>query len=479
MNSNSRYHNASAELRQRLDACATMSNRRTFLSGAGMGMGSLALNSLLTPNLLGSTTARTHLPARAKNVIFLHMVGAPSQLDLFDYKPKLQEYDRKLAPDEFIEGKRFAFLRGHPKLLGTPYEFKKCGEGGTYISELLPNLQTVADDLCVIRSMHTEEFNHAPAQMLFHTGLNRRGNPSIGSWVDYGLGSANENLPAYVVFLSGVTPGAGASLWNNGFLPSVHQGIQFRSEGEPVLFLDNPRSVDKNRRRRIIDGVQALNQMNHQRISDPEIVTRMEQYEMAFRMQSSVPNLMAINDEPQHIMDLYGEGEFARQCLYARRMVERGVRFVELFHSQWDTHNTQDKRLRTLCKQVDQPITALLKDLKQRGLLDDTLVIWGGEFGRTPMLQGDESKEKCGRDHHKEAFTIWMAGGGIKGGLNYGATDDMGYYVAENKVHIRDFHATLLHLLGIDHELSTFRFQGLDQRLTGVEEAHVLRDILA
>ncbi|MDB4512293.1 DUF1501 domain-containing protein, partial [Arenicella sp.] len=325
----------------------------------------------------------------------------------------------------------------------------------------------------------TKEFNHGPAQMLFHTGLNRRGNPSLGSWVNYGLGSENENLPAYVVFLSGATPGAGASLWNNGFLPSVHQGIQFRSSGEPVLFLENPKGVDQNRRRRIIDGVQALNEVNHQRIGDPEIATRMNQYEMAFRMQSSVPDLMELKDEPQHILDMYGPGEFAQQCLYARRMVERGVRFVELFNAQWDTHSGQDGRLKSLTKNVDQALAALVTDLKQRGLLDDTIVVWGGEFGRTPMLQGTESPAKCGRDHHKEAFTIWMAGGGIKGGMNYGATDEMGYYATENKVEIRDFHATLLHLLGINHEKMTFRFQGLDQRLTGVEDARILHDIIA
>ena len=453
--------------------------RRALLRGMTAGVGTLALNSLLQPDLFASSSnASTHFAPKARRVIFMHMVGAPSQLDLFDHKPMLQKHDRQLCPDEFIKGKRFAFIRGHPKLLGTRYQFQRCGVGGTEISELLPNLQTVADDICVVRSMTTQDFNHGPAQLFFHTGLNRPGNPSVGSWVSYGLGSPNANLPAYVVFVSGRIPGAGSALWGNGFLPSIHQGIEFRSAGEPVLFLNNPEGVDAVRRRRIIDGVQALNQQQLAQTGDPEIITRMGQYEMAFRMQTSVPELMNLRDEPKHVLDMYGEGEFARQCMYARRLAERAVRFIELFHADWDTHGNQHGRLSSNCKAVDRPMTALVKDLKQRGLLEDTLVVWAGEFGRTPMLQGSEKPETCGRDHHKEAFSIWIAGGGIKGGTTYGATDEMGYYVAENPVKVRDLHATLLHQLGLDHEKVTFRFQGLEQRLTGVEEAHVQRGMI-
>jgi hypothetical protein len=456
-------------------------HRRALLRGMTAGMGTLALNSLLEPGLFASTSGigQTHFAPKARRVIFMHMVGAPSQLDLFDYKPVLQKHDRQLCPDEFIKGKRFAFIRGHPKLLGTRYRFDRCGAGGTEISELLPNLQTVADDICVVRSMTTQDFNHGPAQLFFHTGLNRPGNPSVGSWVSYGLGSPNANLPAYVVFVSGRIPGAGSALWGNGFLPSIHQGIEFRSAGEPVLFLNNPQNVDAGRRRRIIDGVQALNRQQLAQTGDPEILTRMGQYEMAFRMQTSVPELMNLKDEPKHVLDLYGEGEFARQCIYARRLAERGVRFIELFHADWDTHGNQHGRLSSNCKTVDRPMAALVKDLKQRGLLEDTLVVWAGEFGRTPMLQGSENPETCGRDHHKEAFSIWLAGGGIKGGSTYGATDEMGYYIAQNPVKVRDLHATLLHQLGLDHEKVTFRFQGLDQKLTGVEEAHVQRGMIA
>lgn len=452
--------------------------RRAFLSGTGLGVGALALNRLLTPDLFSATSEAAHFPARAKHVIFFHLVGAPSQLDLFDYKPELQKRDRQLAPESFFQGKRFSFLRGHPKLLGTPYEFRQHGQGGTWISELLPNLASLADDLAVIRSMRTSEFNHAPAQLFLHTGQNRQGKPSLGAWTDYGLGSDNENLPSYVVFLTGNTAGAGRSLWGPGFLPSIHQGVEFRSEGEPVLFLENPAGVDETRRRNVLNGIQALNGERLEVTRDPEIETRMQQYEMAFRMQSAVPELMDLRAESPSVLKMYGDTNFARQCLYARRLVEAGVRFVELYHADWDTHASQDSRLRTNCQAIDQPIAALIRDLKQRGLLDRTLIVCGAEFGRTPMLQGDESPQRCGRDHHKEAFTIWMAGGGIRGGVNYGATDEMGYTIAENPVEVRDFHATVLHLLGLDHEQVTFRYQGLDQRLTGVEPTRVVRELL-
>ena len=327
--------------------------------------------------------------------------------------------------------------------------------------------------------MRTNEFNHGPAQLLAHTGINRGGNPSLGSWVNYGLGSVGENLPGYVVFLSGVLPGGGRGLWSNGFLPSINQGVEFRSQGEPVLFLNDPPGVDKARRRRILDGIQSLNRSRSQNSPDREIQTRMDQYELAFKMQSSVPELMDLASEPSSVLSLYGDSEFAKHCLYARRLVERGTRFVELFNASWDSHGNQDRQLRENCRRVDGAITGLLTDLKQRGLLNETLVVWASEFGRTPMLQGNESPEKCGRDHHKEAFTVWMAGGGVKGGLTYGSTDDMGYWINENPVQFRDLHATLFHLLGMDHRKSVYRYQGLDQRLTGVEDdARVLSSLL-
>ncbi len=456
--------------------------RRQFLSRSGSGLGALALGSIWSRDASASGSGVASFPSiapQARSVIFFHMTGAPSQLDLFDDKPVLRKFDRQLAPAELFEGKRFSFLRGHPKLLGSPYEFVRHGDGGVELSSLLPHLGKVADDLCVVKSMFTTEFNHGPAQLYMHTGLNRQGNPSIGSWTTYGLGSESENLPAYVVFLKGATPGAGANLWKSGFLPSVHQGVQLRGEGEPVLYLDRPEGISETARRRTLDSVAALNQTYYETVGDPEIQTRIEQYEMAYRMQTSVPELVDLSGESVATLQSYGDGEVARQCLQARRLVERGVRFVELFIGDWDTHANQAAKLSANCQEVDQPIAALIADLKQRGLLDQTLVIWSAEFGRTPMLQGDESVAKCGRDHQKDAFTIWMAGGGVKGGLTYGSTNELGNEVADNPVEVRDLHATMMHLLGINHETLTYRYQGLDQRLTGIEEARVLREILA
>lgn len=461
-----------------MDQISSLLNRRQFLSHSGAGIGSLALSSLLGKEAQAASDFRSIAP-KAKSVIFFHMTGAPSHLDLFDYKPVLRKYDRQPAPKELFEGKRFSFLRGHPKLLGSPYQFTKHGKSGNELSSLLPNLGEVADELCIVKSLHTTEFNHGPAQLVFHTGLNRQGNPSIGSWTTYGLGSDSENLPAYVVFLKGNTPGAGANLWKSGFLPSTHQGVQLRGTGDPVLFLNNPKGVSREDRRRTLDSIEALNRQNFEQVGDSEIQTRINQYELAFRMQSSVPDLVDLSQEDPRTLEMYGEGEFASQCLKARRLVERGVRFVELFNGDWDTHSGQDARLKANCKDTDQPIAALIKDLKQRGLLDETLIVWGAEFGRTPMLQGDERPEKCGRDHQKDAFSIWMAGGGVKPGMTYGSTNDLGNEVATNPVEVRDMHATIMHLLGIDHERLTYRFQGFDQRLTGVEEAHVIKDILA
>lgn len=455
--------------------------RRHFLARSGSGLGALALGNLWSRDVGASESGIESFPSiapQARSVIFFHMTGAPSQLDLFDEKPLLRKFDRQLAPAELFEGKRFSFLRGHPKLLGSPYEFIRHGKSGVQLSSLLPHLGKVADEICVIKSMFTTEFNHGPAQLYMHTGLNRQGNPSIGSWTTYGLGCESENLPAYVVFLKGATPGAGANLWKSGFLPSVHQGVQLRGEGEPVLYLDRPEGVSESARRRTLDSIAALNQNYYETVGDPEIQTRIDQYEMAYRMQTSVPELVDLSEESAATLESYGEGEVARQCLQARRLVERGVRFVELFIGDWDTHANQAAKLAANCREVDQPITALIADLKQRGLLDQTLVVWSAEFGRTPMLQGDETAAKCGRDHQKDAFTIWMAGGGVKGGLTYGSTNELGNEVAENPVEVRDFHATMMHLLGINHEKLTYRYQGLDQRLTGVEEARVLRDIL-
>ena len=467
--------------------------RRTFLRRSGLGLGAVALGSLLTESLFAAGTAKnagvlaarpTHFAPRAKRVIYLHMVGAPSQLDLFDHKPELLKYDGKPCPDDFIKGKRFAFLRGHPSIAASKYRFARHGGSGAEISELLPHLGKVADEIALVKSVHTDEFNHAPAQLFLHTGFGRLGRPSLGSWVTYGLGSENADLPAYVVMLSGPLAGAGTSLWSSGFLPSVHQGVQFRSSGEPVLFLNNPGGYSSADRRRVLDTVQQLNQAQLADVGDPEIATRISQYEMAFRMQTSVPELMDISQEPQSTLELYGaqpgKASFANNCLLARRLIERGVRMVQLYDADWDHHADIATRLPRKCLDVDQGMAALVTDLKQRGLLDDTLVIWGGEFGRTPMAQNDSGSgtaTKTGRDHHKEAFTMWLAGGGVKRGLTFGRTDDLGYNIVENPVHVHDLNATVLHLLGLDHERLTYRYQGRDFRLTDVH-GKVVRELL-
>lgn len=462
-----------------------------------MGVGGYALHSLLAQDGFaatdpgGSTMMRRgiHHQPRAKNVIYIHLVGAPSHLDLFDFKPELQKRDGQLCPEHMFEGKQLAFIRSRPSLMGTPkddkFAFRRCGDSGIQISNLMPNLQTVADDLCFIRTLHTEQFNHAPAQMFALTGFNRFGRPSIGSWVNYGIGSPNENLPGYVVLVTGQVLGAGNSAWGSGFLPTIHQGIEFRSQGDPVLFLSNPKGIDADDRREVVDTVNALNQIQYADVRDPEIATRIGQYEMAYRMQSSVPELMDIESEPQSVHEMYGtepgKTSFANNCLLARRLVERGVRFVQLFDQGWDHHGNVFTALPKKAKEVDQPIAALIKDLKNRGLLDDTLVVWSAEFGRTPMAQGKngsgQENSKAGRDHHKEAYTVWMAGGGVKGGHVHGLTDELGYGVAENGVHLHDFNATILHLLGIDHERLTYRYQGRQFRLTDIH-GHVVNDIL-
>ncbi len=472
-------------------------SRRQLFQTVGLGVGGYALASLLNEDRVFAdpksenplAPRKPHFPPRAKNIIYIHLVGAPSHLDLYDFKPKLQEHNGELCPEELFEGKKFAFIRSRPTMLGTPdkpeFQFAPCGESGTMVSNLMPQLQKVADDICLIKSLHTDEFNHGPAQLFMLTGFGRFGRPSIGSWLNYGLGSENQNLPGFVVLITGQVLGAGNSAWGSGFLPTVYQGIEFRSQGDPVLFLSNPKGVDEASRRRIVDSVNKLNSVALADVGDPEIATRISQYEMAYRMQTSVPELMKIDDEPEHIHKMYGtqpgKTSFANNCLLARRMVERGVRFVQLFDQGWDMHGNVFGSLPKKCKQVDQPIAALIKDLKERGLLKDTLVVWSAEFGRTPMAQGKNGQGKmtsAGRDHHKDAFTVWMAGGGVKGGYSYGATDDLGYSIAENPVHVHDFNATILHLMGLNHERLTFRYQGRQFRLTDVH-GKVVEDIIA
>jgi hypothetical protein len=463
-------------------------NRRDFFQRSSGALGAAALGSLLARDLPAaeiSAASRPHFAPRAKNVIFLHMIGAPSQLDLFDDKPALRKHDGQRCPEELLKGKRFAFIGGEMTLAGSAYQFGKHGQSGAVMSELLPHLATVADDICLLKGMHTNEINHAPAQMFLHTGFGQGGRPSMGSWVTYGLGTDNRDLPSYVVLSSGPPGGAGTALWSTGFLPSVYQGVQFRSSGDPVLFLSNPEGHTRGDRRQVLDAVRALNEQNLGIVGDPEIATRISQYEMAFRMQASVPELMDISQEPAATLEMYGaqpgKASFANNCLLARRLVERGVRMVQLFDSDWDHHGGLDKRLRAKAKDVDQPMAALVRDLKQRGLLDETLVIWGSEFGRTPLRQGvdgDGKKTTAGRDHHKDAYTMWMAGGGVKGGIMHGKTDELGFNAVEGAVHTHDLNATLLHLLGLDHERLTFRYQGRDYRLTDVH-GEVVRPILA
>lgn len=465
---------------------ATMLGRRAMLQKTGLGLGAFALSQLFqqenkAADRKNPLAARApHFEARAKSVIYIHLVGAPSHLDLFDYKPELQKRSGQNCPRELFESGKFAFVRELPKMLGTPrdkaFEFTPSGQCGLPISNLLPGLQSVADELTLIKSLHTNEFNHGPAQMFLLSGFGRFGRPSIGSWLTYGLGTENEDLPGFVVLITGNVLGAGSSAWGSGFLPSVYQGVEFRSKGDPVLFLSNPAGVEPGSRKRIIDTVNQLNQTQLAEMGDPEIATRISQYELAYRMQTSVPELMDISAEPQSIHEMYGtqpgQTSFANNCLLARRLVERGVRFVQLFDQGWDTHASVFSRVASKCKQVDQPIAALIKDLRQRGLLDQTLVVWSAEFGRTPFGQnndGSGKETKAGRDHHKDAYSVWIAGGGAKRGFSYGQTDEIGYTITEDPVHVHDFNATLLHLLGINHERLTFRYQGRQYRLTDVE----------
>jgi hypothetical protein len=467
--------------------------RRQFFQRCTSGVGALALGSLIDGGALSSAFGADaaaahaanplapkppHFPAKAKNVIYLHMAGSPSQLDLFDYKPKLKELNGQECPESLFKKERFAFIKGTPKMLGTPHTFAKHGQCGAELSNLLPGLAEVVDDIAIVKSMVTDQFNHAPAQLFLNTGSPRVGRPSMGSWLTYGLGSESQNLPGFVVLLSGPSgPDGGTSLWGSGFLPSVYQGVQFRSQGDPVLYVSNPDGMSRESRRESLDAIRDLNKLQLGQFGDPETVTRIEQYEMAYRMQTSVPELMDISQEPKSIHDLYGtepgKASFANNCLLARRLVERGTRFVQLFHWGWDSHGTNpgDDLITSLpqrCGQCDKPAAALIKDLKQRGLLDSTLVVWGGEFGRTPMNEERGGSKYLGRDHHPHCFTIWMAGGGIKPGITLGATDELGYHVAEDKVEVHDLQATILHCLGLDHEKLTYKFQGRQFRLTDV-----------
>lgn len=460
--------------------------RREFLKQTGCGIGALALSSVLNPHLLAvrstdpTTSPRPHFTPRVKNVIYLHLVGAPSQLELFDHKPELVKRTGEKCPDHMFKGKRLAFIREHPTLLGTRFEFHKHGQSGIELSEHLPLLGQMADELAIIKTLRTDHFNHSPAQLFMHTGFERFGRPCIGSWISYGLGSVSKNLPSYVVLITGSVAGAGNSLWGSGFLPTIHQGIEFRSQGDPVLFLSNPEGLDEAGRREIVEGINYLNRSSLAEVGDPEIATRIAQYELAYRMQTSVPELMDTSKEPENIHELYGTQPgktlFANNCLLARRLVERGVRFVQLFDQGWDHHNDVFGGILTKARQMDRPVAALILDLKQRGLLDETLILLGAEFGRTPMLQSDRAKP--GRDHHKEAFSMVLAGGGIRGGLTYGQNDPLGYESVENPVHMHDLNATLLYLLGINHEQLTFKYQGRNFRLTDVH-GKLIQGILA
>jgi hypothetical protein len=448
--------------------------RRWFLKECGIGLGAIALGQMAGANIAHAATdplAARHAPLRprAKNVIFLFMAGAPSHLELFDNKPQLAKFDGTLPPPELLKGYRAAFINPNSKLLGPKFKFAKHGQCGAELSELLPHLATVADDIAIVKSMVTDAFNHAPGQILMSTGSQQFGKPSLGAWTLYGLGSETQNLPGFVVFSTGKKgPSGGNSNWGSGFLPTVYQGVTFRTSGDPVLYLSNPGGVDDRLQRDSLDAVNALNRQHLNEVGDPEIATRINSFEMAYRMQSSAPELMDISTEPQHILQMYGaepgKPSFANNCILARRLLEKGVRFVQLFHEAWDQHGALVKDLTTNCHDTDQACAALVKDLKQRGLLDDTLVIWGGEFGRTPMVQGGSD----GRDHHPNAFTMWFAGGGIKPGVTIGESDDLGFNVVQDRVHVHDMHATLLHLLGFDHKKLTFRFQGRDFRLTDV-----------
>jgi hypothetical protein len=482
--------------------------RRHFLRQCTTGLGAMALSSLVgcsdrnklaTPEATGGilrdltkpfAPLAPHFAPKAKSVIFLHMAGAPSQLELFDYKPVLHRLDGQDCPPSLLEGKKFAFIKGVPKMLGPQAKFQQYGQSGAWVSEHLPRFSKMVDEVSFLKAMHTDQFNHAPAQLLMQTGNARLGRPSMGAWVTYGLGSENENLPGFMVLLSGgKAPDAGKAGFGSGFLPTVYQGVECRQKGEPVLYVSDPEGMSRDLRKQSIAAINEINQLHYQEMQDPEIISRISQYEMAFKMQVSVPEVMDISREPASMHALYGtepgKASFANNCLLARRLVERGVRFVQLFDWGWDSHgndptNALDKGFGNLCRNIDQPVAALLQDLKMRGLLEETLVVWGAEFGRTPMQENREGKkmEFKGRDHHTEAFTVWLAGGGIKQGYTHGETDEIGYYGIKGRTDIFDLQATILHQLGMDHEKLTYAFQGRNFRLTDVH-GKVITPIIA
>lgn len=498
----------SVEIHNRLLQAQT---RRQFLGGSALGLGSLFLSTLggkalATPEAAagGSRIDFSRDPrdplaplppqfaAKARRIIFMQMVGGPSQLEMFNYRPELSKFDGKECPPSFLVGKRFEFISGVPKLMGSRYPFHQAGKSGAWISDRLPHLERRIDDLCVINSMRTETFNHEPGELMLQTGNIRLGNPSMGAWVTYGLGSENRNLPGFIVLASTNLIPAGKPLWGAGFLPSIYQGVECRSDGDPVLFLNNPNGVSRSERRRMLDALDEVNRRAHARIGNPETLTRISQYEMAFRMQVEASEVMDIRHEPESVLKRYGatpgKTSFANNCLLARRLAERNVRFIQLYHGNWDHHGGTEVMgikggLAKLCRDIDQPIAALLEDLKLRGLMDDTLIVWGGEFGRTPIQQNsggrDPDPNLAGRDHHPWAYTMWMAGAGVKPGLTYGETDEFGFDAVKNPVEIRDLHATMLYLMGFDHHKLNYSFQGLDQKLTGVHPARVVTDILA
>ncbi|NRB44249.1 MAG: DUF1501 domain-containing protein [Verrucomicrobiales bacterium] len=462
-------------------------NRRSFLGSSGLGIGSTALNGMLARDAAckdSGLSGLPDLPVKAKRVIFLCMAGGPSHLETFDYKPKLDELHGKPMPESFTKGQPIAQLQGKQlKVQGHMTKFKKHGKSGQLISDFLPWTAKMADEICILRSMLTEQINHDPAHTFMNTGTAISGRPSMGSWINYGLGSETDELPGFVVLSSvgGRNPQPIASRqWSSGFLPGRYQGVEFNSTGDPVNYLRNPKQVSRENQRRVVEAVKELDQIRNESIKSDDINTRISAYEMAFRMQTSIPELMDFSNEPKHILDMYGakpgDGSYATNCLLARRLAERGSRFIHLYHRGWDHHGGLENYMNICCGLTDKPTWALLTDLKQRGMLKDTLVIWGGEFGRTPMFQG---KGGAGRDHHMKGFSMWMAGGGVRGGMTHGATDELGYNSVENVVHIRDLHATMLHLLGINHNRFTVQYQGLDARLTGVEKANVVKEIIS
>lgn len=473
--------------------------RRHFFGKCQTGIGVIALDTLLSGDRTAVTAASSatdllevrlpHYAPKAKNIIYLHMAGSPPQHELFDWKPKLVKHNGEACPDEFYKNQRFAFISGHPKLLGCPFTFKRYGRSGAWVSELLPHFSEIVDEVAIIKSLVTKEFNHAPAQFYVHTGEPSPGYASIGSWVTYGLGSENQNLPGFVVLVSGgAAPSAGKSIWGSGFLPTVYQGVQCRTSGDPVLYLSNPKGMNRGIRRDSLDALRDLNEFQHKRVGDAETLSRIAQYELAFRMQIAVPGVMDIAQESKKTQEMYGvepgKTSFANNCLLARRLVESGVRFVQIYDWGWDVHGNGvgDDLITQLpkkCRETDRPTAALVKDLKTRGLLDETLVVWSGEFGRTSMKEQRGGPKYLGRDHHPHCFTIWMAGGGVKPGFVYGKTDELGFFVTEGKTTVHDLQATLLHLVGLDPHRLSYPFRGLDQRLIGPsDEPRINRDIL-